>query len=356
MPDKEGTYEVQVRAALKNGAAQILTKTIDVKTQPFDVVRHAPSRVFPNSSYAVDLKVTANTDFDGVVSEYIPKALEVAFPDASKILSVATESSYLSDVTPVHPFDFKLGKPFNGDYVVTQGFAEKELDYTDFGLNAHDGVDFGLSAGTPLRSADSGTVTHAAANPYGNTVIIEHSWGRTFYGHLSSFYVAERQKVAKGDIIGFIDAGMDINPKGISMLLEHFYWYDADIVVGSKLHPVSKVNYPNSRRILSRGYRFLTRVLFGFKVRDTQVGLKLFKRDVVKKVLPKLLVKKYAFDIEFLAVAYRKGFTRIYEAPVEITFNNASNITSKSFWRIVGRMVWDTAAVFYRLKILHYYD
>jgi hypothetical protein len=161
---------------------------------------------------------------------------------------------------------------------------------------------------------------------------------------------------AKGDIIGFIDAGMDINPKGISMLLEHFYWYDADIVVGSKLHPVSKVNYPNSRRILSRGYRFLTRVLFGFKVRDTQVGLKLFKRDVVKKVLPKLLVKKYAFDIEFLAVAYRKGFTRIYEAPVEITFNNASNITSKSFWRIVGRMVWDTAAVFYRLKILHYYD
>lgn len=161
---------------------------------------------------------------------------------------------------------------------------------------------------------------------------------------------------AKGDIIGFIDAGMDINPKGISMLLEHFYWYDADIVVGSKLHPVSKVNYPNSRRILSRGYRFLTRVLFGFKVRDTQVGLKLFKKDVVKKVLPKLLVKKYAFDIEFLAVAYRKGFTRIYEAPVEITFNNASNITSKSFWRIVGRMVWDTAAVFYRLKILHYYD
>ena len=161
---------------------------------------------------------------------------------------------------------------------------------------------------------------------------------------------------AKGDIIGFIDAGMDINPKGISMLLEHFYWYDADVVVGSKLHPVSKVNYPRSRKILSMGYRFLTRVMFGFKVKDTQVGLKLFKREVVKKVLSKLLVKKYAFDIEFLAVAYRKGFTRIYEAPVEIIFNNASNISSRNFWRVVGRMIWDTVAVFYRLKILHYYD
>lgn len=161
---------------------------------------------------------------------------------------------------------------------------------------------------------------------------------------------------AKGDIIGFIDGGMDINPKGISLLLEHFYWYDADVVVGSKLHPVSKVNYPTSRRILSRGYRLLTRLLFGFKIRDTQVGLKLFRKEVVKKVLPTLLVKKYAFDIEFLAVAYRKGFTRIYEAPVEIHFNNTSSITSKSFWRVIGRMVWDTVAVFYRLKLLHYYD
>src|SRR6185369_16429948 len=49
---------------------------------------------------------------------------------------------------------------------------------------------------------------------------------------------------AKGEIIGFIDAGMDINPTGLNMLLNHMEWYNADVIVGSKLHPVSKVNYP----------------------------------------------------------------------------------------------------------------
>ncbi len=160
---------------------------------------------------------------------------------------------------------------------------------------------------------------------------------------------------AKGDIVGFIDSGMDINPSGFSMLLNHLDWYNADIIIGSKLHPVSKINYPWYRIVLSWGYRLLTRILFGFKVRDTQVGLKFFKRKVIKNVLPRLLVKKYAFDVEILAVAYSLGFKRIYEAPIEINFQKGSNITWENFIKIIFLMLWDTMAVFYRLKILNYY-
>lgn len=160
---------------------------------------------------------------------------------------------------------------------------------------------------------------------------------------------------AKGSIIGFIDAGMDIDPNGFAMLLSHMEWYKADIIVGSKLHPVSKVDYPLSRTIISWGYRNVTKLLFGFKVRDTQVGMKFFKRKVIKDVLPRLLVKAYAFDIEILAVAYSRGYTRIYEAPVKITFNSTS-IVSKRLWRTILLMLWDTLAVFYRLKIIHYYQ
>ena len=160
---------------------------------------------------------------------------------------------------------------------------------------------------------------------------------------------------AKGDVIGFIDAGMDIHPTGLRMLLNHMEWYDADIVVGSKLHPVSKVNYPISRTIISWGYRLLTKILFGFKIRDTQVGIKFFKKKVVREVLPLLLVKRYAFDVELLAVAYSCGFIRIFEAPVEINFNGTS-IISKSIWKTILLMLWDTLTVFYRLKILHYYS
>lgn len=159
---------------------------------------------------------------------------------------------------------------------------------------------------------------------------------------------------AKGDVIGFMDAGMDIDPGGLAMLLNHMVWYNADIIVGSKLHPVSQVNYPLWRKILSWGYRVMIYLMFGLKVRDTQVGLKLFKKKVVKDVFPRLLVKKFAFDIEVLAVAYSLGYKRIYDGPIKLDFR-VNTINVNSMFSVIFWMLWDTAAVFYRLKILHYY-
>lgn len=167
------------------------------------------------------------------------------------------------------------------------------------------------------------------------------------------FAVRYGMKKAKGNLISFLDAGMDISPKGIMMLMAHMDWYNADIIVGSKRHPVSRVNYPILRHILSIGYHSLVRTLFGLPITDTQSGLKIFKRKVVEKILPRLLVKKYAMDIEMLAVAKYLGFDRIYEAPIEVVFDKS---TSRINWKTTLRMGWDTLAVVYRLRILHYYS
>jgi len=158
---------------------------------------------------------------------------------------------------------------------------------------------------------------------------------------------------AAGDLISFLDAGMDISPKGIMMLLAHMDWYDADIIVGSKRHPVSRVNYPLIRKILSWGYYLAIRLLFNLHLTDTQSGIKIFKREVVEKILPRMLVKRYAMDIEMLAVAKYLGFTRIYEGPIEVRFDKS---TSRVNWSTSFKVAWDTVAVFYRLYILHYYD
>ncbi len=161
---------------------------------------------------------------------------------------------------------------------------------------------------------------------------------------------------AKGDLISFLDAGMDISPKGVMMLLAHMDWYNADVIVGSKRHPVSMVNYPILRHILSIGYHLGVKFLFGLPLTDTQSGLKILKGEVVDAILPRLLVKRYAMDIEMLAVAKYLGFDRIYEAPIEVHFDNR---TSRIKWfgnNSLFRMFWDTMAVFYRLKILRYYD
>ncbi len=161
---------------------------------------------------------------------------------------------------------------------------------------------------------------------------------------------------SKGDVVGFIDAGMDISPAGISILLDSMLWQDADIMIGSKLHPESKVDYPLIRRVLSWGYRTLTHLIFGFSVKDTQVGLKFFKRDVVEKVFPRLLVKAFAFDVEILAVSSAYGYKKIYEGPVKLNFSGVSSISSRNFWIVIFHMLRDTLAIFYRLKIIKYYS
>jgi len=170
------------------------------------------------------------------------------------------------------------------------------------------------------------------------------------------FAIKHGVEKAKGDVIGFIDAGMDLDPTEISIMLDIMDWNKADIVLGSKLHPESKINYPRWRKILSWGYRTLTHLMFGFSVKDTQVGLKIFKRRVAKEVFPRIIVKRFAFDIEVLAVAQKLGYKRIYEAPVKLNFSGANSINSLNFWKIIYSMLWDTLAVFYRLKITHYYD
>jgi len=56
-------------------------------------------------------------------------------------------------------------------------------------------------------------------------------------------------KKVVGDYLMFLDCGMEIDPNGISMLLEHMEWYKADIIVGSKRHAASQVNYSFSRKL-----------------------------------------------------------------------------------------------------------
>lgn len=162
---------------------------------------------------------------------------------------------------------------------------------------------------------------------------------------------------AKGDITMFIDAGGDINPQGLIMLLEHMKWYDADIIIGSKMHPASLIEYPFKRRVLSYGYYLFVKLLFGLKIHDTQTGIKAYKSTVLKKVLDKLVVKRFAFDIEILAVAHLLGFRKIYEAPVEVNMDFGKStikgvFTQNGLWNFVI----DTLAVWYRMRILGYYN
>ncbi len=162
-------------------------------------------------------------------------------------------------------------------------------------------------------------------------------------------------KKAIGDYVMFIDSGMEIDPNSISMLLEHMEWYNADIIVGSKRHPASQVNYVASRKLLSEGYYYVVKFLFGIKVRDTQAGIKIFKKNVLQKILPKLVGKKFTGDLEMLVVADSLGFRRIFEAPIKLNYS-LHDLSSAATIKSISHILVDTLAIWYRKNILRYYQ
>jgi glycosyltransferase involved in cell wall biosynthesis len=156
-----------------------------------------------------------------------------------------------------------------------------------------------------------------------------------------------------GRWIALVDADLDLDPASIPSYLEVAQREDLDFAIGSKRHPESTVHYPRSRRIASWCYQQLNRILFRLDVRDTQVGLKVFSRRVADDVLPLLLVKRFAFDLELLAVASSLGYDRIRELPVRLDYRfTGSGVGSLA----VLAALWDTAAIFYRLRILRTYE
>lgn len=172
--------------------------------------------------------------------------------------------------------------------------------------------------------------------------------------HGKSYAIRTGMKIARGDYIMFIDSGMEIDPNSISMLLEHMEWYEADIVVGSKRHPASVVKYSLLRKILSYGYYYLVKVLFGINVQDTQAGIKVFRKKVLERILPHLVEKKFAGDLEILVAARQLGYKRIYEAPIKLDYT-FSAVTEAATLKSIYGILYDTLAIFYRTYFLRYY-
>ena len=73
--------------------------------------------------------------------------------------------------------------------------------------SCHTGIDIGAPEGTEILAARGGTVIWANGNsaPYGNNTLIDHGNGlATFYAHQSGFAVTAGERVAKGEVIGYV--------------------------------------------------------------------------------------------------------------------------------------------------------
>lgn len=203
-------------------------------------------------------------------------------------------------------------------------------------------VDDGSGDGTDaiLSQLDFGAFSHVTLRP----VVCRRNGGKG--AALRAGYEA-----STGRYVMLLDGDLDIHPKQTPFFFEELVTKGADIVVGSKRHRNSVVQYPWHRRIVSGCYFTLVKWFVGLPITDTQTGMKLFKREVLGPALERMLVKTYAFDLELLSIAASRG-AKIAEAPVVIRFGNKFGaLKPKTVWQ----MSLDTLAVFYRLRLLRYY-
>lgn len=201
----DGIYTMDLTATTANGTYSV-SDSFEVRDfVPFDVERTSATRIYPPNFYPMTIRVKANTDFVGDIEETVPSSFTVREAEG-----VTAYKTVTVDSPPLDPTAYFVHAqyPFAGKYPVVLGFGEALTDpllqeqYKTFGLVGHDGMDFGLPEGTSVLSVDGGTVILAGPGVYGTTVVVQHPWGKSYYGHLSTVSVQVGDKVSPGDKLG----------------------------------------------------------------------------------------------------------------------------------------------------------
>ncbi len=154
---------------------------------------------------------------------------------------------------------------------------------------------------------------------------------------------------ANSDYVAFLDSDLELNPAMLKGFLKTMKEKNADIVIGSKLHKDSKLEYPLSRRIMSIGYYVVLKIMFRLDIKDTQTGIKLFRTRVIKALTENMITDGYAYDIEILAKANKAG-CRILEMPIELKFKRERKEKSRISFKTSFKVFKDTLKIKKSLK------
>lgn len=117
-----------------------------------------------------------------------------------------------------------------------------------------------------------------------------------------------------GKVCGFIDIDLEISaiyiPAMVNLIENHNY----DLVTAYRhyLHSQTGVFH---RIVLSRGYRFICRILLDINFNDTEAGCKFFKRETAASVVLASANNGWFWDTEVMVRAGLAGL-KIYEMPV----------------------------------------
>ena len=131
---------------------------------------------------------------------------------------------------------------------------------------------------------------------------------------------------ATGDIILFTDCDNAYGEEAVGALADALTGSDADIVVGSRnLSKDGYEGYTFIRKLASKTYIKVIAIAAGFKLTDSQCGIKGFRADIAKKIFSNCEVDRFAFDLEVIMIATKLN-AKIGEMPVKIINHRESTV------------------------------
>lgn len=147
--------------------------------------------------------------------------------------------------------------------------------------------------------------------------------------------VIEGLKKAKAPLVGYVDA--DGSTSMGEMLRLFSSLSAADGAIGSRWVDGSTLTVKQGflRQIESRAFNLLIRILFGLSFHDTQCGAKVFSKEAVDAVLPRMVSRGFEFDVELLWRLRTAGF-RVVEVPIEWQNKGDSRVQKRDMLRMLA--------------------
>ncbi|MGH9327357.1 MAG: dolichyl-phosphate beta-glucosyltransferase [Terriglobia bacterium] len=144
---------------------------------------------------------------------------------------------------------------------------------------------------------------------------------------------------ARGTYVLFTDADLSAPMEETDKLFAAMESTAADVAIGSRAldRNLIGVRQPLWRDLGGRMFNRLVRIFTGLAIRDTQCGLKLFRRDTARPAFQLQRIRGFGFDVEVLFLINRLG-GRITEVPVRWNNNPATKVR---FLRDSVRMLCD---------------